>query len=57
MFGPNFKIRILLTLKNIDSFIGREICAKLLEICKVNKFDIFDMIVRFTTYNFLFSEL
>ena len=30
--GKGFKIVVILTLKNVDSFIGREISTKLVEI-------------------------
>ena len=53
MFGSNFKIKVLVTLKNIDSFLGRDTCAKLLEICKTNEIPIFDMVIRFTKYYYL----
>ena len=48
MFGENFKVRILLSLKNLDSFVGREMCCKVMNICKEYKLGICDMVVRFS---------
>ena len=34
MYGENFKVRILLSLKNLDSFVGKKCASKVMNICK-----------------------